>query len=121
MRRGLGTAGAEVRRRLRQARRRLAIVELAAVRDANGNRLTSPAAYRALLRAIHMLACRGLVVRGWRRLGRDRRPRLAVWLPGTAASPSRSATSAVVNGCSGRASSQMACQRVFSLPSGHPR
>ena len=69
-------------RRLRQAGRRLAVVELAGHRDEDGNRLVSLAAYRALLRAVPMLARRGLVESGRRRLGRDRRPRLPVWLPG---------------------------------------
>jgi hypothetical protein len=80
--RGLGAAGAEVLRRLRQAGRRLAVVELVGDRDQYGNRAVAPAAYRALLRAVHMLASRGLVESGRRRLGRDGRPRLAVWLPG---------------------------------------
>ena len=81
MARGLGPAGVEVLRRLRQAGRRLATVELAGARDEHGNHAVSPAAYRALLRAVHMLARRGLVVSGRRRLGQQRRPRLAVWLP----------------------------------------
>ena len=51
-------------------------------RDQYGNRAASPAAYRAVLRAVHMLARRGLVESGRRRLWRDRRPRLPVWLPG---------------------------------------
>jgi hypothetical protein len=52
-----------VLRRLRQAGRRLAVVELAGHRDEDGNRLVSLAAYRALLRAVPMLARRGLVER----------------------------------------------------------
>jgi hypothetical protein len=71
-----------VLRRLRQSGRRLAVVELASHRDEHGNRLGSRAAYRALLRAVHMLARWGLVEEGRRRLGRERRSRLAVWLPG---------------------------------------
>jgi hypothetical protein len=71
MRRGLGGAGVEVLRRLRQAGRRLAVAELAGGCDEHCNRAASPAAYRALLRAVHMLARRGLVVSGRRRLGRD--------------------------------------------------
>ena len=75
--------GVEVLRRLRQAGRRLAVAELARRRDEHGNRVASLAAYRALLRAVHMLARRGLVEEGFRRLGRERKPRLVVWLPGT--------------------------------------
>ena len=82
MARGLGAAGVEVLRRLRQAGRRLGVVELAGDRDQYGNRVASVAAYRAVLRAVHMLARRGLVESGRRRIGRDRRHRLTVWLPG---------------------------------------
>jgi hypothetical protein len=82
MRRGLGAAGAEVLRRLRQAGRWLAVAELADIRDQYGNRVEALAAYRALLRAVHMLVRRGLVESGRRRIGRDPRPHLAVWLPG---------------------------------------
>ena len=39
MRRGLGSAGVEVLRRLREARRRLAVVELVGARDQYGNRV----------------------------------------------------------------------------------
>jgi hypothetical protein len=81
MARGLGSAGVEVWRRLRQAGRRLAVVELADIRDQYGNRVEALAAYRALLRAAHMLARRGLVEEGRRRLGRGLRSHLAVWLP----------------------------------------
>jgi hypothetical protein len=78
MAQGLGAAGVEVLRRLRQAGRRLAVAELARTRDEFGNRVASPAAYRALLRAVHMLARWGLVEKG-RGPGRLR---LTVWLPG---------------------------------------
>jgi hypothetical protein len=79
MTRGLGLAGVEVLRRLHQAGRRLAVAELAGRRDEHGNRVASQAAYRALLRAVHRLARRGLVESG--RLERGCGPRLAVWLP----------------------------------------
>jgi hypothetical protein len=82
MARGLGTAGAEVLRRLRQVGRRLAVADLASYRDEHGNRLASRAAYRAFFRAVHMLARRGLVEEG--RLEQDRKPCLAVGLPGRA-------------------------------------